>query len=206
MSEQQLHVGHRRIRITPPVGTFLMGYASRTEPSEGVHDDLYANAVALSDGDQRIVLVTLDVCSLEVSQGRRVQEAIAERTGLAPEAAILSFSHTHAGPLIGRVGSDRYDEEAFRGVMAGAVEAAAGALEDLAPAALETSWAPADVGCNRRERTPEGEIILADEISPDTCRLWDLSTGEKLDKDRFRRNLGAVEEAYAEVARRLFGE
>lgn len=68
MSEQQLHVGHRRIRITPPVGTFLMGYASRTEPSEGVHDNLYANAVALSDGDQRIVLVTLDVCSLEVSR------------------------------------------------------------------------------------------------------------------------------------------
>lgn len=160
MSEQQLHVGHRRIRITPPVGTFLMGYASRTEPSEGVHDDLYANAVALSDGDQRIVLVTLDVCSLEVSQGRRVQEAIAERTGLAPEAAILNFSHTHAGPLIGRVGSERYDEEAFRGVMAGAVEAAAGALEDLVPATLETSWAPADVGLNRRERTPEGEIIL----------------------------------------------
>ena len=104
--------------------------------------------------------MTLDVCSLEVSQGRRVQEAIAERTGLAPEAAILNFSHTHAGPLIGRVGSERYDEEAFRGVMAGAVEAAAGALEDLAPAALETSWAPADVGLNRRERTPEGEIIL----------------------------------------------
>ncbi|MBM3556547.1 MAG: phosphoribosylaminoimidazolesuccinocarboxamide synthase [Alphaproteobacteria bacterium] len=46
-------------------------------------------------------------------------------------------------------------------------------------------------------------IILADEISPDSCRLWDLKTNEKLDKDRFRRDLGAVEEAYQEVARRL---
>ncbi|MBU9735413.1 phosphoribosylaminoimidazolesuccinocarboxamide synthase [Diplocloster agilis] len=49
----------------------------------------------------------------------------------------------------------------------------------------------------------KGEIILADEISPDTCRLWDATTHEKLDKDRFRRDLGNVEEAYEEVFRRL---
>lgn len=52
-------------------------------------------------------------------------------------------------------------------------------------------------------RTPEGKIILADEISPDTCRLWDKDTHEKLDKDRFRRDLGGVEEAYIEVYNRL---
>jgi phosphoribosylaminoimidazole-succinocarboxamide synthase len=46
-------------------------------------------------------------------------------------------------------------------------------------------------------------IVLADEISPDSCRLWDLKTNEKMDKDRFRRDLGKVEEAYQEVARRL---
>lgn len=46
-------------------------------------------------------------------------------------------------------------------------------------------------------------ILLADEISPDSCRLWDIQSGEKLDKDRFRRDLGGVTEAYAEVARRL---
>lgn len=49
----------------------------------------------------------------------------------------------------------------------------------------------------------EGEIILADEITPDTCRLWDKKTGAKLDKDRFRRDMGNVEEAYIEVAERL---
>ena len=51
-----------------------------------------------------------------------------------------------------------------------------------------------------------GDIILADEISPDTCRLWDVKTNEKLDKDRFRRDLGNVEEAYQEVFKRLFQE
>ena len=49
----------------------------------------------------------------------------------------------------------------------------------------------------------DGSIVLADEISPDTCRLWDSNTHEKLDKDRFRRDLGGVEEAYAEIMRRL---
>lgn len=52
-------------------------------------------------------------------------------------------------------------------------------------------------------RTPDGEIILADEISPDTCRFWDSETMEKLDKDRFRRDLGGVEEAYEEIFRRI---
>ena len=52
-------------------------------------------------------------------------------------------------------------------------------------------------------RLPDGTIVLADEISPDTCRLWDSATGKKLDKDRFRRDLGGVEEAYTEIMARL---
>ena len=52
----------------------------------------------------------------------------------------------------------------------------------------------------------DGTVILADEISPDTCRFWDKATGKKLDKDRFRRDLGDVEEAYHEIIRRLMGE
>ena len=55
-------------------------------------------------------------------------------------------------------------------------------------------------------RLPSGEIVLADEISPDTCRFWDAKTNEKLDKDRFRRDMGGVEEAYKEMMRRVLGE
>ncbi|MBR4623793.1 MAG: phosphoribosylaminoimidazolesuccinocarboxamide synthase [Clostridia bacterium] len=55
-------------------------------------------------------------------------------------------------------------------------------------------------------RLADGTIVLADEISPDTCRYWDSTTKEKLDKDRFRRDLGGVEDAYNEVMRRLMGE
>jgi phosphoribosylaminoimidazole-succinocarboxamide synthase len=52
-------------------------------------------------------------------------------------------------------------------------------------------------------RTQDGRIVLADEISPDSCRLWDIETGEKLDKDRFRRDLGGIEEAYVEILNRV---
>ncbi len=55
-------------------------------------------------------------------------------------------------------------------------------------------------------KTTDGTIVLADEISPDTCRLWDKDTKEKLDKDRFRRDMGGVEEAYQEMFRRLLGD
>ena len=54
-------------------------------------------------------------------------------------------------------------------------------------------------------RLPDGTIVLADEISPDTCRFWDYETNEKLDKDRFRRDMGGVEGAYEEIYRRVFG-
>ncbi|MGN0173967.1 MAG: phosphoribosylaminoimidazolesuccinocarboxamide synthase [Acutalibacteraceae bacterium] len=55
-------------------------------------------------------------------------------------------------------------------------------------------------------RLPDGTIVLADEISPDTCRFWDSETHEKLDKDRFRRDLGNVEDAYKEMLKRILGE
>ena len=55
-------------------------------------------------------------------------------------------------------------------------------------------------------KTADGQLVLADEISPDTCRFWDSKTHEKLDKDRFRRDLGGVEDAYREILKRLLGE
>ena len=55
-------------------------------------------------------------------------------------------------------------------------------------------------------RLADGTIVLADEISPDTCRFWDYETNEKLDKDRFRRDMGGVEDAYKEIMKRIMGE
>src|SRR6056297_1348576 len=72
-----------------------------------------------------------------------------------------------------------------------------------ASSAADAATAPgADVSAGGGKPVPE-EIVLADEISPDTCRFWDAATGEKLDKDRFRRDLGKVEDAYHEILGRL---
>ena len=62
------------------------------------------------------------------------------------------------------------------------------------------------VDCKLEFGRYHGQIILADEISPDTCRFWDSTTHEKLDKDRFRRDMGGVEDAYHEIMKRLMGE
>jgi phosphoribosylaminoimidazole-succinocarboxamide synthase len=64
---------------------------------------------------------------------------------------------------------------------------------------------PPETRASAGAKATEGELLLADEISADTCRFWDLETGERLDKDRFRRDLGKVEEAYQEIASRLRG-
>ena len=71
---------------------------------------------------------------------------------------------------------------------------------------LEISWKKTIYFKLEFGRLADGTIVLADEISPDTCRFWDSLTGEKLDKDRFRRDMGGVEEAYQEVIKRLMGE
>ena len=66
---------------------------------------------------------------------------------------------------------------------------------------------PAILGTqNQFGKTADGKIVLAEEISPDTCRLWDKTTKEKLDKDRFRRDMGGVEEAYQEIMKRVMGK
>ena len=64
-------------------------------------------------------------------------------------------------------------------------------------------YSPKDSTFHTRKGPIFANLVLADEISPDNCRLWDVKTNEKLDKDRFRRDMGRVEEAYQEVARRL---
>ena len=71
-------------------------------------------------------------------------------------------------------------------------------VNQIVPAILGTQ--------NQFGKTADGKIVLADEISPDTCRLWDKTTKEKLDKDRFRRDMGGVEEAYQEIMKRVMGK
>jgi len=172
-----LQIGHARERITPPVGVVMMGYGARTEPSQGIHDDLYANATALSDGRQCLLLLALDVCEMPLYTTHLLKGAISGATGLEPDQILINTSHTHAGPEVGvKVGQDplALQEPAYFVWMAGqAASTSVRALADLAPATLRVGCASVDVGASRRERTAEGTIAIG--VDRDRPRLPEVT-------------------------------
>ncbi len=155
-----LRAGHGRECITPPVGVHMAGYGARTEPSEAIRDDLYVDAVALEQGDERALILALDICSLDNEGVAVLKGAVADVTGLTPEQILVNSSHTHAGPMTNHSFYAPFEAGYFGALVLRSAQAAAQALGDLSRASLLAGAAPADIGCNRRERTPEGDIIL----------------------------------------------
>ena len=164
-----LLVGHARRCITPPVGVHMMGYAARTGPCGGIHDDLMANAVALSDGDVAAAILALDISSLDLAEVRRLKDAVRARTDLQPTRILVNTSHTHAGPMVARRPGLIFEGEYLETILEECATATESALGDLLPAAMSVGSASVDIGCNRRERTPEGETILG--VNRDGPRL-----------------------------------
>jgi neutral ceramidase len=93
-----LKAGFGKSVITPKVGVRLMGYANRAGPSVGIHDDLYARAIAVASNGEGWALCTVDLCYLREPQVRTVREIVAQRTRFKPENIFLCAIHTHSGP------------------------------------------------------------------------------------------------------------
>ena len=152
--------GSSRIDITPTDPVPMQGYAARTKPSKGVHDPLFARALVLDDGAQRVAVVACDLGGFAPDTARRLRERIADRTGILIAHTLLACSHTHAGPLVARrPGSDpagRYMALLEERV----VHVACNAVEALTPARVGVGEATVHLGVNRRERTPEGTIKI----------------------------------------------
>jgi neutral ceramidase len=161
--------GVARARITPPSPFWMSGYASRTHPSEGVEQDLWAKALALRDGEGRLaVVVTTDLIGLTGAISDEVAERVRERFGVERRQLVLLASHTHCGPAVRRNLAVMYDlgEEDRRRVDAYGdrlverlVEVVGAALGDLAPAVLAAGNGSAGFAVNRREPTPGGVKI-----------------------------------------------
>jgi len=165
----ELMAGFGRETITPPAGVHMMGYASRTEPAAGARDDLFASAVALSDGGPPVVVLALDVAALDRDEVADLKGRVQQAAGVAPERVLVNTSHTHAGPMVARRPGLAYEASYVDVMLSAAARAAATAVSDLAPAMLHVGSAPVDIVLNRRERTPEGEIILG--VNPEGQRL-----------------------------------
>jgi neutral ceramidase len=173
-----LMAGFAREAITPPAGVHMMGYASRTEAAIGAHDALFVSAVALSDGGPPVMVLALDMASLDLNEVGELKGRIQALAGVAPERVLVNTSHTHAGPMVARRPGLAYEASYVEAMLAQAARAAAAAAGDLAPATLSVGAAPVDIGLNRRERNADGQIILG--VNPEGPRLaettvWRLS-------------------------------
>ncbi|MEG6520944.1 phosphoribosylaminoimidazolesuccinocarboxamide synthase [Desulfotomaculum sp. 1211_IL3151] len=160
--------------------------------------------------DREMIVKALEIIKVEVVVRNIVAGTLAKRVGL-PEGTILPktvleyyYKDDELGdPLINAshiAALDLATSEQMAFIKETALKVNTIMREFLAPVNIDLIDFKLEFGVH------QGQVILGDEISPDTCRFWDKATGEKLDKDRFRRDLGNVEGAYQEVLRRLTGE
>lgn len=152
--------GVARADITPPVGVDLCGYGARPGPSTGVHDDLVATALYLSDGACEVLVLACDLVGLHHESVAALRRDIAERTGVAEASILVGCSHTHAGPAtpcIRFLGNT--DPAYFAGLLQTLVKTAASARQRAVPARAGWARAELQVGINRRQARG-GQIVL----------------------------------------------
>lgn len=156
----RLHAGTTAIDITPPLGTFMGGYAARDHGAEGIHDPLHAKAVALRAGETWILLITCDVISFDYDFVDPVRERIEAATGVPAAHILVSNSHTHSGPLTrGVLGDDLVDDQYLDVLADKLVSVAEMAAAQMRPAMVGFARADARVGYNRREMAHEEPLL-----------------------------------------------
>jgi neutral ceramidase len=99
MEEKNLKAGASKVNITPPVGTYMAGFAARYGHSNGILDELYCKALILQQGEEKYALVTADLAGIEKSTGEEIRDLIYKSTGIPSSHIIIACSHTHSGPL-----------------------------------------------------------------------------------------------------------
>jgi hypothetical protein len=151
----ELQAGAARRIITPPPGIFLIGYGDRSKGNTGVHDDLTATALVLSDGITRLALVALDMLAINEFVVDRV------RTRVAPIEVLICCSHTHSGPIAyAGAGSSHKDRKQIDGLVDHIVSAVLEADAGVVPARLEYANGKAGIAINRREKMPDGRMEI----------------------------------------------
>ena len=92
--------GCAKVNITPPVGTWLTGFSSRTKPSDNIADELYAKVLVLDDGQNTIAIISLDLCYIPLEMTNKIRKIVKERISIPEENIMICASHTHFGPKI----------------------------------------------------------------------------------------------------------
>jgi len=168
--------GIAQVCITPQKSLWMAGYASRTKPSDGVAQDIYAKALALEDDTgKRAVLVTSDLLGFPAAVSHNIAERVAKKYHLTRNQLLLSSSHTHGGPVIGKMLGMMYpmnsqqwaDVDAYTSELEDRIVKLVGAsLKSPRPARLSLGHGEAGFAMNRRSRTDEGMIIGVNKEGP----------------------------------------
>ncbi len=164
-----LYAGAARVRLEPPLGLAMLGYGSRVGVAQGVHDELAAQAMVISDGARKLAICGVDLLAIGKRIADEIRAAVAARSDLPADAILICATHTHSAPAFNifatpRPGSQLSGarslewERALPGKIADAIVAANRTLE---PAYLKTAQARFTLGTNRRMRRADGRIQLA---------------------------------------------
>lgn len=159
-----IQAGVSRVTITPPVGMHLIGFATRSGGAHSVRDDLYATALAFSDGVTEAVVVSCDLLIIHPDLVGRVRRHASAQTGVPGENIMLCATHSHSGPVTYAGSNSRPMDQAYAYVhnlaflLSGSIKMA---HDRLAPATLGFGRGQARIGINRRLTRPDGTTVIA---------------------------------------------
>jgi neutral ceramidase len=157
----QLRAGVGRRDITPPLGSFLMGYANPDRKAESVRDGLNVTAIVVERDGLRVAILSLDACLPDEAVVAQVRAGIHERTGIEPANITVCYTQTHSGPNTLTAWGWCELDEAYRALMVPrTIDAAADANASLRPAKVGITTTQSDVGVNRRQVLEDGNIGL----------------------------------------------
>ena len=162
--ENTMKAGFARIKITPPVGTKMTGFGFRDyDPTgvRGIHDDLYARALYLTHGEEKVVIIGFDLLFFSRDEADRFKGATGRKIDLSPREIFLNTSHTHTGPKVGTwdySGSDRLYLQFLEDAI---VEVACSARDAARKVTLSGGCAHTELPFNRRLPLPDGIIDFA---------------------------------------------
>lgn len=162
-----LQAGAARVNITPPVGIAQGGFAARQEGCKGIHDDLYAKALALDDGEHRAAIITCDLLGMDMAFVGEIRGILEQKAGVPADHVAVCCSHTHSGPLWCAPGfwertEDQGIEEEWGRVLPRMIAGAGRmAFDRLEEARVGAGVGTVRIGVNRRHRNEQGKMVIA---------------------------------------------
>ena len=173
-SQAALKAGFAKVDITPPAGVWLSGYASRKKPSEGISDQLYAKALLLDDGQNKIAIVSADLLWFPLEITAEIKETVKKIIGIPESNVLVCATHTHFGPKIDKTRKDWPDTPASKVDKTYVEKLKKRTAESIITAAKNTK--PAKLGVvkgdifeivyNRRTKRPDGKVAMTFRLPP----------------------------------------